>query len=123
MLAPKGSRSGICNADGHLPPSGIGGLAGPQCFRPALASDRARSGIVHGMPPIPPTFIPLEWRMLAGACQVVAENERARAAQVGGTAARGFEISAETFERLAARSMEMMRPAYAVTADDGRQER
>lgn len=62
------------------------------------------------MPLIPPTFTALEWRMLAGACETVAENERKRAAEVGGTAARGFEISAETYERLAQRCMEMTRP-------------
>lgn len=31
-----------------------------------------------------------------------------------GTAVRGFEISAEMFERLAARCMELTRPAYAL---------
>jgi len=30
------------------------------------------------MPP-PPTFTPLEWRLLAGACEAVAEKEHARA--------------------------------------------
>lgn len=44
------------------------------------------------MPPIAPTFTPLEWRQLAHACQVVAEKERARAAEIGGTAARGLDF-------------------------------
>lgn len=63
------------------------------------------------MPPIAPTFTPLEWRMLAGACQTVAENERMRAAEIGGAEAAGFKISAETFHRLAERCMEMTRPS------------
>lgn len=61
------------------------------------------------MPPIAPTFTPLEWRYLAHACQVVAEKERARAAELGAEG-RGFVISAELFERLAERAMEMTRP-------------
>lgn len=48
------------------------------------------------MPPIAPTFIPLDWRQIAGAYQVVAEKERARAAKL--------------YERLAARCTEMTRP-------------
>lgn len=62
------------------------------------------------MPPIAPTFTPLEWRQLAHACQTVAEKERARAAENGGAEGRGFLISAETFERLAERCLEMTRP-------------
>jgi hypothetical protein len=61
--------------------------------------------------PIPPPFTPLEWRQLALACQAVAEKkERARAAEIGGDAARGFLMSAETFERLAERCLEMTGP-------------
>ena len=66
--------------------------------------------MVCPMPPIAPTFTPLEWRQLAHACKSVAEKERARAAEIGGTAGRGFEISAELFERLAQRCLEMTRP-------------
>jgi hypothetical protein len=62
------------------------------------------------MPPIAPTFTPLQWRYLAHACQVVAEKERARAAELAGQDARGFLISAELFERLAERCMELTRP-------------
>jgi hypothetical protein len=62
------------------------------------------------MPPIAPTFTPLEWRQLAYGCQVVAEKSRERAAELTGADARGFIISAELFERLAARCMEMTRP-------------
>lgn len=61
------------------------------------------------MPPITSPFTPLEWRQLAHACQSVAEKERARAAQIVGDAARGFLMSAETFERLAERCLEMTR--------------
>ena len=64
------------------------------------------------MPPLPPPLTPLEWRQLAHACRVVAEKERARAAELAGVdAARGFTISAELFERLAERCLEMTRPA------------
>jgi hypothetical protein len=59
------------------------------------------------MPPIAPTFTPLEWRTLAHACQSVAETERKRAADTG---AKYFERSAETFDRLAKRCLEMARP-------------
>jgi len=41
-----------------------------------------------------PTLTPLQWRYLAHAYQVVAEKERARAAELTGDDARGFEISA-----------------------------
>lgn len=58
-----------------------------------------------------PTFTPLEWRQLAHACQAVAEKERARAAEIGGAAAHGFIVSAEQFERLAKRCLELTRPA------------
>jgi hypothetical protein len=60
------------------------------------------------MPPIPPLFTPLEWRYLAGACQVVVEKERKRAVDTG---AKYFERSAETFDRLAKRCLEMTRSA------------
>jgi hypothetical protein len=63
------------------------------------------------MPPVAPTFTALEWRYLAGACQIVAEKERARAAELAGADAQGFAISAELFERLAERCLEMTRPA------------
>lgn len=63
------------------------------------------------MPPIPPPFTPLEWRQLAHACNTVAEKERARATQIGGSAAQGFLTSAQTFEALAERCLEMTRPA------------
>jgi hypothetical protein len=56
-----------------------------------------------------PTLTPLEWREFAHARQAVAEKERARAAEVGGTAASGFEESAEAFGRLAQRFLEMTR--------------
>jgi hypothetical protein len=59
------------------------------------------------MPPIAPTFTPLEWRQLAEACKTVAENERKRAADTG---AKYFERSAEVWERLAARCLAMTRP-------------
>lgn len=62
------------------------------------------------MPPIAPTFTPLEWRQIAGACETVAEKERARAAELTGNDARGFLISAELYERLAARCMATTRP-------------
>lgn len=62
------------------------------------------------MPPIAPTFTPLEWRQIAGAYETVAEKERARAAELTGTDARGFLISAELYARLAARCMKMTRP-------------
>lgn len=68
--------------------------------------------IVAGQPRIAPIFTPLEWRELAHACQVVAAKERARAAEIAGSGARGFLISAETFERLAEQCFEMTRPAY-----------
>jgi len=69
-------------------------------------------GYAQWMPPHTPTFTPLEWRQLAHACQMVAEKSRARATELGGDpAARGFVIDAERFERLAARCMEMTRPA------------
>ncbi len=71
---------------------------------------RGALGYAPGMPPIPPPFTPLEWRQLAHACQTVAERERARAAQIGGDAARAFVMSAELFERLAERCLEMTRP-------------
>ena len=58
-------------------------------------------------PPIAPTFTPLEYRRLAHACRMVAENERQRAAETG---AAYFERSAEIFERLARRCLEMTRP-------------
>ncbi len=63
------------------------------------------------MPPSAPTFTPLEWRQLAHACGEVAEKCRARAAELAGDqAARGFVISAELFERLAQRCLQMTRP-------------
>ena len=62
------------------------------------------------MPITPPNFTALEWRQLALACKTVAERERSRAAEAGEPAARGFQISAETFERLAEQCMEMTRP-------------
>ena len=73
----------------------------------ALAGGGGASGIVCLMPPIAPTFTPLEWHQLAHACQAVAETERKRAAETG---ASYFERSAELFERLAARCMAMTRP-------------
>jgi hypothetical protein len=62
------------------------------------------------MRPVAPTFTPLEWRQIAGACEAVAEKERAWAAELIGVAAQGFLISAELYERLAQRCMEMTRP-------------
>jgi hypothetical protein len=62
------------------------------------------------MPPIGPTFTPLEWRQLAHACGIVADKERAPAAELGGSDGRGFVISAELFERLAQKCLEMTRP-------------
>ncbi|HEX4268873.1 MAG TPA: hypothetical protein VHY36_13375 [Steroidobacteraceae bacterium] len=64
------------------------------------------------MPPISPSFTPLEWRHLAYACGELAEKCRARAAELtSADAARGFIISAELFERLAQRCLELTRPA------------
>jgi hypothetical protein len=40
-----------------------------------------------------------------------AAKERARAAEIAGPDARGFVLSAEAFERLAERCLEMTRPA------------
>lgn len=65
-------------------------------------------GIVRVMPRIAPAFTALEWRQLAHACQAVA-NERARAAEITGPNARDFVLSAEAFERLAERCLEMTR--------------
>lgn len=69
-------------------------------------------GYAQWMPPKTPNFTPLEWRQLAHACQTVAEKSRARATELAGdSAAHGFVLSAELFERLAARCVEMTRPA------------
>lgn len=59
------------------------------------------------MPPISPTFTPLEWRQLAGACETAAETDRKRAVETG---ADYFNRSAELWDRLAARCLEMTRP-------------
>jgi hypothetical protein len=57
-----------------------------------------------------PTFTPLEWRILAGACQTVAEKERARAAECTNRQnARDLHNSAETYQRLAERCMNLAR--------------
>lgn len=66
--------------------------------------------MVCAMPPVPPPFTPLEWRQIAGACEMVAEKERERAAELAGADARGFVISAELYERLAQRCLQMTRP-------------
>lgn len=72
---------------------------------------RPASGIVRATPPIAPTVTPFEWRQLSHACGEVAEKCLARAAELAGNdAARGFIISAELFERLARRCLEMTRP-------------
>jgi hypothetical protein len=59
-----------------------------------------------------PNFTPLEYRYLAAGCQAIAEKDRARAAELAGkpAAARGFIISAELFEGLARRCMQMTQP-------------
>lgn len=66
------------------------------------------------MPPIPPNFTAFDWRYLAHGCHESAEREQTRAAELAGAgrqaAARGFEISAELFERLEQRRLEMTRP-------------
>ena len=62
------------------------------------------------MPPIAPTFTPLEWRYLAHGCQEVAEKCHARAAELTGYDAHGLIVSAELFERLAQRCLETTRP-------------
>jgi hypothetical protein len=57
-----------------------------------------------------PTLTPLEWRILAGACETVAERERARAAQCTDRQnARDLRSSAETYQRLAERCMNLAR--------------
>ena len=57
-----------------------------------------------------PTFTPLEWRMLAGACETVAEKERERAAAcIDRQNKRDLQNSAETYERLAERCMQTAR--------------
>ena len=81
-------------------------------FTAGLLMDRWHSISSTPMPRTAPTCTPLEWRELAHACQVVAAKERARAAEIAGPDARGFVVSAETFERLAERCLEMTRPAY-----------
>lgn len=76
--------------------------------RDAFAGGHLDRATVGRVPPIAPTFTPLDWRQLAGACQTVADLERKRAADTG---AKYFERSAETFDRLARRCLEMTRPA------------
>ena len=56
------------------------------------------------------TPAPLEWRLLARACQACAARERERAAACPDRRnARDFIISAEGYEQLAAKCMEMAR--------------
>jgi hypothetical protein len=43
----------------------------------------------------------LEWRMLAGACETVAEQERQNAGRCAGLSSRDFANSANEYERLA----------------------
>jgi len=50
-----------------------------------------------------PTFTALEWTFLAGACEMIAARERARAAEAGGRAAQDYIHSAQCYERLARR--------------------
>jgi len=57
-----------------------------------------------------PTFTPVEWRMLAGACEALADRERERAEAIGGREARDYFISAESYERLAERCMRLAKP-------------
>ena len=49
----------------------------------------------------PATFTPIEWRLLARACEQAAAKERKRAEEIGGRPARDYLISAEYYERLA----------------------
>jgi len=56
-----------------------------------------------------PTFTPLEYRILAGACETVAAKERERAAACASTHprnSRNFIMSAESYDQLAVRCNE-----------------
>ena len=55
-------------------------------------------------------FTPLEGQFLAGACRTAAERERDRAAVVGGRAAKDYIISAQEYERLAERCLQLAKP-------------
>lgn len=58
----------------------------------------------------PFTFTPLEWRMLASACEAVATMERERAERIGGRAARDYVVSADGYAALAKRCMDLAQP-------------
>jgi hypothetical protein len=57
-----------------------------------------------------PTFTPLDWQMLADACQAVAAKERARAEAIGGRAAGDYIASTQEFESLEQRFLKMAQP-------------
>jgi hypothetical protein len=79
---------------------------------PALGLLIARRRSVSSAPRlVPHQPSPLEWRELAPCVLGAAAKERARAAEIAGPDARGFVLSADAFERLAERCLEMTRPA------------